>query len=107
MMSAGPAPRRITSPFGPTCPAAAEPIEPKMPAPMTAPIASMIRSPAPNARFRLFGFPSSAMSAEIGLREKREFITRWVGGLVNSRLGGLEREGGLAAPDRPASPPTH
>ena len=42
----------MTSPFGPSCPAAAVPIAPKMPAPITAPIASMIRSPAPSVRFR-------------------------------------------------------
>ena len=37
-------------PLGATWPAAAVPIAPKIPAPMTAPIASMIRSPAPSTR---------------------------------------------------------
>jgi len=50
--SAGPAPWRITSPFAPICPAAAVPMAPKIPAPMTAPIASMMRSPAPMTRFQ-------------------------------------------------------
>jgi hypothetical protein len=38
--SAGPAPYRITEPSGPTWPAAAVPMAPKMPAPITAPIAA-------------------------------------------------------------------
>jgi hypothetical protein len=65
--SAGPAPWRITSPFGPICPAAAVPMAPKIPAPMTAPIASMIRSPAPITRFRPLS-PPSGMSSAIGFR---------------------------------------
>src|SRR5947209_19609772 len=72
--SAGPAPTRITSPFGPNCPAAAEPIEPKIPAPMTAPIASMIRSPAPSSRLRELGCSPSATSSAIGFRAKSDFI---------------------------------
>ncbi len=54
--------------------AAAEPIDPKMPAPITAPIASMIRSPAPNARFSALGCSPSATSAAIGFREKSDAI---------------------------------
>ena len=69
-MSAGPAPTRMTSPFGPICPAAAEPIEPKIPAPITAPIASMIRSPAPSARFSALGMSASAIRSAIGFREE-------------------------------------
>src|SRR5688500_8258958 len=38
-----------------------------MPAPMTAPIASMIRSPAPSTRLREFG-SSAAASSAIGVR---------------------------------------
>src|SRR6476469_11021781 len=73
----------MITPSGPTCPAAAVPIAPKMPAPMTAPMASMIRSPAPNARRRPFGFSPSARSAAIGLREKKPDMIRgnwdWTG----------------------------
>src|SRR3954468_17217681 len=64
--SAGPAPDRTTSPFGPICPAAAVPIAPKIPAPITAPIASMIRSPAPITRLSACS-PSGIRSA-MGLR---------------------------------------
>src|SRR5438105_3761386 len=71
--SAGPAPRRITSPVGPTCPAAAVPIAPKIPAPMTAPMASMIRSPAPITRLREFSPPSGIRSA-MGFLRKSWFI---------------------------------
>src|SRR5688572_27027256 len=63
---AGPAPYRTTTPFGSTSPAAAVPIDEKMPAPMTAPMASMIRSPAPMTRFKDLSL--SASSSVIGLR---------------------------------------
>jgi hypothetical protein len=53
--SAGPAPYRTTSPVARISPAAAVPIDEKMPAPMTAPMASMTRSPAPSARFSALG----------------------------------------------------
>jgi hypothetical protein len=67
----------MISPFGPICPAAAEPIEPKMPAPMTAPIANMIRSPAPNARLSALGLSPSLISSAIGFREKRFGMSRF------------------------------
>ena len=67
-MGAGPAPFLITSPFGASCPAAAVPIAPKIPAPITAPIASMIRSPAPSVRFKLCAPVASSTSAAIGFR---------------------------------------
>src|SRR5215218_4793201 len=72
--SAGPAPKRMTTPSGPTCPAAAVPIAPKMPAPMTAPIASITRSPAPSSRFSALGWSPSATSSAMGLRAKRDLI---------------------------------
>src|ERR1051325_10913011 len=43
---------------------------PKMPAPITAPMPSMIKSPAPSARFRAYGLAPSTSSSEIGLRRK-------------------------------------
>ena len=64
----------MISPFGPICPAAAEPIEPKMPAPITAPIANMIRSPAPRDRFSAPGCSVSATRSLMGLRENRDDI---------------------------------
>src|SRR5262245_62878672 len=70
-MSAGPAPYRMTSPLGPVWPAAAVPMAPKMPAPMTAPIASMTRSPAPNTRLRERASSPGGCSSEIGLRANR------------------------------------
>src|SRR5438067_2051884 len=66
--SAGPATTRMISPFGPSCPAAAVPIAPKIPAPITAPIASMIKSPAPSVRLRLCAPVASSTSAAIGFR---------------------------------------
>src|SRR5688572_3731318 len=72
---AGPAPYRTTTPDGSTSPAAAVPIDEKMPAPITAPIASMIRSPAPMTRFSP-EWSMSAMSAAIGLRWKSCDILR-------------------------------
>src|SRR5215218_8917663 len=72
--SAGPAPKRMTTPSGPTCPAAAVPIAPKMPAPLTAPMASITRSPAPSSRFSALGWSPSATSSAIGLRAKRDLI---------------------------------
>src|SRR3954452_15193130 len=47
---------------------------PKIPAPMTAPIASMIRSPAPSSRFSAFGWSPSSTSSAIGFRAKSDFI---------------------------------
>src|SRR6266516_5639286 len=41
---------------------------PKIPAPITAPIPSMMRSPAPRARFRAYGLSPSTSSSAIGLR---------------------------------------
>ena len=60
-------------PIGPTCPAAAVPMAPKMPAPMTAPMASMTRSPAPSTRLsdRDVSASSTTRSA-MGLRRKRD-----------------------------------
>src|SRR5258705_9079425 len=53
------------------CPAAAVPIAPKIPAPMTAPIASMMRSPAPRTRLSDCGVSSSlTRSSAIGFRLK-------------------------------------
>src|SRR5437879_6242979 len=53
------------------CPAAAVPIAPKIPAPMTAPIASIMRSPAPRTRRSDCGVSSSlTRSSAIGLRLK-------------------------------------
>src|SRR3954465_5287019 len=94
-MSAGPAPTRITSPLGPNCPAAADPIEPKIPAPITAPMASITRSTAVSERFRLFGWPSSASSAEIGFRAKSDFIrsSRRVGPESDEQRSQHERDG--------------
>src|SRR5687768_5238153 len=67
--SAGPAPYRTTTPLGRISPAAAVPIDEKMPAPITAPIASITRSPAPITRVREAGPLSiSPISAAIGLR---------------------------------------
>src|ERR1041385_8290737 len=43
---------------------------PKMPAPITAPMPSMIKSPAPSARFRAYGLAPSTSSSEIGFRRK-------------------------------------
>src|SRR5712692_11415396 len=61
----------MTAPSAPTCPAAAVPIAPKIPAPMTAPIASMMRSPAPSTRLSDCGVSSSlTRSSAIGLRLK-------------------------------------
>ena len=54
----------MTVPSGATCPAAAVPMAPKMPAPITAPIASMTRSPAPSTRLSARGSFSSMI--EIG-----------------------------------------
>ena len=65
-MSAGPAPYRTTSPLGRTSPAAAVPMDEKMPAPMTAPMASMIRSPAPSTRFSVCALSGS--KSEMALR---------------------------------------
>src|SRR5437762_4106887 len=66
---AGPAPARTMFPAASYCPAAAVPIAPKIPAPMTAPIASMMRSPAPSTRFSECGVSSSlTRSSAIGLR---------------------------------------
>src|SRR5262245_59495973 len=64
----------MISPFGPTCPAAAVPIAPKMPAPITAPIASMIKSPAPSTRLSDCVDPSPASNSAIGLRANRSAI---------------------------------
>src|SRR5437867_4218069 len=58
----------MTSPLGPVCPAAAVPMAPKMPAPITAPMASMMRSPAPNTRFRACGPVESGCNSAIGFR---------------------------------------
>src|SRR5690242_4856839 len=56
-------------PAASVCPAAAVPIAPKIPAPMTAPIASMMRSPAPRTRLSDCGVSSSlTRSSAIGLR---------------------------------------
>src|SRR5580698_7405790 len=67
---AGPAPVRMMCPAASNSPAAAVPIEPKIPAPITAPIDSMIRSPAPSARRRTPS-PSGTIWA-MGLRSKHE-----------------------------------
>ena len=67
-------------PLGNVSPAAAVPIEEKMPAPITAPIASMIKSPAPSSRRRPLGSSPPASKAAIGLREKSEFTPRWYEG---------------------------
>src|SRR5882757_1968475 len=64
----------MTSPLGPSWPAAAVPIAPKMPAPITAPMASMIRSPAPSSRFSAFGWFPSINSSDIGFRARSDFI---------------------------------
>src|SRR5688572_15840341 len=69
MMSAGPAPYRITSPVGETLPAAAVPRVEKIPAPMTAPMERATRSRVPRVRFMP---PSEA--AAIGFLENRPFI---------------------------------
>src|ERR1700712_5372011 len=66
----------MTWPAASVCPAAAVPMAPKMPAPITAPMASMIRSPAPNARLSALGWSPSITSSAIGLRAKSDFI-RW------------------------------
>src|SRR3954462_5569217 len=92
MTSAGPAPTRIPPPFGPNCPAAAEPIDPKIPAPITAPIASMIRSPAPSDRFSEFGCPSSAIRSAIGLRAKSDGIRARAGRRSEEQRGEHERD---------------
>src|SRR5256885_16729750 len=68
--SAGPAPARTMCPAASYWPAAAVPIAPKIPAPITAPIASMMRSPAPSARFRAYRLSPSTTSSAIGLRAK-------------------------------------
>src|SRR5438105_9619097 len=68
---AGPAPARSMLPAASYCPAAAVPIAPKIPAPITAPIASMMRSPAPRTRLSDCGVSSSlTRSSAIGLRLK-------------------------------------
>ena len=47
-----------------------------MPAPMTAPIANMIRSPAPSTRLRLVGpLPISATIAPIGLMRSQPIVS--------------------------------
>ncbi len=43
-----------------------------MPAPMTAPIASMIKSPAPRTRFSDCSVPSLASSSAMGLRANKD-----------------------------------
>src|SRR3989442_13809325 len=43
---------------------------PKIPAPITAPMPSMMRSPAPRARLRAYGLAPSTSSSAIGLRRK-------------------------------------
>src|SRR5712691_2339130 len=68
----------MTSPFGPVCPAAAVPMAPKMPAPITAPMASMMRSPAPNTRFSACGPVESGCSSAIGLRANSCDMWRWL-----------------------------
>src|SRR3954469_13679719 len=89
-MRAGPAPLRTTLPAASVCPAAAVPMAPKIPAPMTAPIASMIRSPAPRARFNPLGFSASSTSSAIGFRAKSEFIQE--GNVVRQRSDEQWRE---------------
>ena len=74
--NAGPAPSLTTSPLGRTSPAAAVPIDEKMPAPITAPIASMIKSNGPNSRRSPFGSSVSATRSAIGLRENSDLNTR-------------------------------
>src|SRR5207248_7686088 len=68
--SAGPAPLRTRCPAASYCPAAAVPMAPKIPAPITAPMPSMMRSPAPKARLRAYGLSPSTSSSAIGLRRK-------------------------------------
>src|SRR5690349_4738787 len=77
MTSAGPAPLRMMWPAASVSPAAAVPIAPNIPAPITAPIASMMRSPAPSARLSALGCSPSTNNSEIGFREKREGMKEW------------------------------
>jgi hypothetical protein len=79
-ISAGPAPYRTTSPFGSISPAAAVPMDEKIPAPITAPMASMMRSPAPSTRFNVWA--PSGSSSEIGLRRKS-----WLMDVCNQTTG--------------------
>ena len=96
---AGPAPRRMTSPWGPTWPAAAVPIAPKMPAPITAPMASMMRSPAPSVRFSC---PSTCwLSSRSAMGFRRKTCKHGARILLETRCQFGEREpvGGVAAAD--------
>src|ERR1035437_2747594 len=75
-ISAGPAPyRMMVTPSGPTCPAAAVPSVEKIPAPMTAPILNITRSPTPSSRRRPL-VSLSAIRSAMGFLPKRVFIAR-------------------------------
>src|SRR5512132_1148548 len=49
-------------------------MEEKIPAPITAPIASMMRSPGPSTRLRPFGSSPSAISSAMGFRANSDRI---------------------------------
>src|SRR5258708_9222981 len=88
---------------------------PKMPAPMTAPMPSMSRSPAPSARFRAYGLSPATSSSEIGLRRKScraldkercqyqrdraqeldQHVERWPGGVLEGIPHRVAHDGGL------------
>src|ERR1019366_3416792 len=67
------------TPSGPSCPAAAVPSVEKIPAPMTAPILNITKSPTPSSRRRPL-VSLSAINSAMGFLSKRDFIAGKVDG---------------------------
>src|SRR5262245_44102158 len=97
--SAGPAPYLTISPDGSVSPAAAVPIDEKIPAPITAPMESITRSPTPRARFRPPWFSVSAIRSAIGFLANSDMRLALDPGRVRNRRRTLDAHGVERPPD--------